>query len=112
MMAAEFVLSKRLVLRITAWLDFPRYAIFVSYLSYSKFCPFSRSVSAIPLHLSFFRNCIGQNFAMNEMKVALSQILRNFKLYLDEETPEPKMNFRMTLQSEDGVFIKLSPLDA
>jgi len=51
-----------------------------------------------------YRNCIGQNFAMNEIKVALSQILRNFKLYLDEETPEPKMELRLILQTENGIL--------
>ena len=62
--------------------------------------------------MCLFRNCIGQNFAMNEMKVALSQILRNFKLYLDEETPEPKLELRLILQSEDGIYIKLVALPA
>ena len=45
-----------------------------------------------------FRNCIGQNFAMNEMMVALSQVVRNFRIYLDEETPESKMQVRLILQ--------------
>ena len=47
---------------------------------------------------------------MNEMKVALSQILRNLKLYLDDETPEPKMEIRLILQSENGTYIKLETI--
>ncbi|XP_076810138.1 cytochrome P450 4F1-like [Clavelina lepadiformis] len=56
------------------------------------------------------RNCIGQNFAMNEMKVVLSQILRRYRLYLDEETPEPIMETRLILQSRDGIFVKIKPI--
>ena len=44
------------------------------------------------------------------MKVALSQILRNFELYLDEATPEPKLEMRLILVSENGTFIKLKSL--
>ena len=44
---------------------------------------------------------------MNEMKVALSQIIRNFRIYLNDETPESKMEFRLILQSENGIFVKL-----
>ena len=47
---------------------------------------------------------------MNEMKVVLAQILRNFKLYLDEETPEPKVEIRLILQTENGMYIKLERL--
>jgi len=47
---------------------------------------------------------------MNEMKVALTQILRNFKLYLDEETPEPKMEVRLILQAMNGMYVKLEAL--
>ena len=43
---------------------------------------------------------------MNEMKVALSQVVRNFRIYLDEETPESKMQVRLILQSQDGIHVK------
>ena len=57
-----------------------------------------------------FRNCIGQNFAMNEMKVALSQVVRNFRIYLDEETPESKMQVWLILQSQDGIHVKFQSI--
>lgn len=33
------------------------------------------------------RNCIGQNFAMNEIKICLVNVVRNFQLGLDESKP-------------------------
>nr|CAB3235873.1 leukotriene-B4 omega-hydroxylase 3-like [Phallusia mammillata] len=56
------------------------------------------------------RNCIGQNFAMNEMKITIAQTLRRFRLYLDNDTPEPKMAPRLILQSKNGIHIKFEKL--
>ncbi|CAK8671615.1 unnamed protein product [Clavelina lepadiformis] len=56
------------------------------------------------------RNCIGQNFAMNEVKVVLSHILRNYVLYLDDQTPEPIMQASAVLRSINGIFIKFQPV--
>uniref|UniRef100_H2YGW8 Uncharacterized protein n=1 Tax=Ciona savignyi TaxID=51511 RepID=H2YGW8_CIOSA len=53
------------------------------------------------------RNCIGQNFAMNEMKICLAQVIRNLRLYIDGDSPVPKMLPRIILQSESGIFIRL-----
>ena len=47
---------------------------------------------------------------MNEMKVALSQVIRNFRIYLDEETPESKMQIRLILQSQDGIHVKFQSI--
>ena len=47
---------------------------------------------------------------MNEMKVALSQVVRNFRIYLDEETPESKMQIRLILQSQDGIHVKFQSI--
>ncbi|CAK8692481.1 unnamed protein product [Clavelina lepadiformis] len=55
------------------------------------------------------RNCIGQNFAMNEMKTVLAQTLKRYQLYLDEETPTPILHTRLILQSKDGIFVKIRP---
>uniref|UniRef100_H2Y7P3 Uncharacterized protein n=1 Tax=Ciona savignyi TaxID=51511 RepID=H2Y7P3_CIOSA len=52
------------------------------------------------------RNCIGQNFAMNEIKICLAQVIRNLRLYIDGDSPDPKMLPRIILQSESGIFIK------
>ncbi|XP_068628124.1 cytochrome P450 4d2-like [Battus philenor] len=53
------------------------------------------------------RNCIGQKFAMLEMKVTLSGIIRHFELLPSKQ--EPKLVADLILQSENGVHIKLKP---
>jgi len=47
---------------------------------------------------------------MNEMKVVLAQTLRRYRLHLDEDTPKPEMEARLTLQSKDGIYVKLQKL--
>nr|XP_002124012.1 cytochrome P450 4F1-like [Ciona intestinalis] len=53
------------------------------------------------------RNCIGQNFAMNEMKIAIGQTLRKFKVIPDESFPKPSITPQVVLRPKDGIFIKL-----
>jgi len=62
------------------------------------------------LHIVYFRNCIGQNFAMNEMKTVLAHTLRRFRLYLDDETPAPEMENRLILKSRSGIIVKLKKI--
>ncbi|KAM8846718.1 cytochrome P450 4B1-like [Synchiropus picturatus] len=57
------------------------------------------------------RNCMGQNFAMNEMKVVVAQTLRRFQL-IKEPDFEPLLITRLVLRSLNGVYIRLKPLDA
>ncbi|TRY93660.1 hypothetical protein DNTS_001115 [Danionella cerebrum] len=52
------------------------------------------------------RNCIGQNFAMNEMKVAVAQTLRKFRLIKDPNHT-PKMIPQVVLRSVNGIHIKI-----
>nr|QLI62182.1 cytochrome P450 33 [Streltzoviella insularis] len=53
------------------------------------------------------RNCIGQKFAMLEMKVLLSAIVRHFNILPSGK--EPELCGDLILRSTNGVFIKLSP---
>nr|XP_002123011.3 leukotriene-B(4) omega-hydroxylase 2-like [Ciona intestinalis] len=53
------------------------------------------------------RNCIGQNFAMNEMKIAVGQIIRKYELYIDDDTPDTVMETALVLRSTNGIMIKI-----
>ncbi|XP_052871034.1 cytochrome P450 4d2-like [Anopheles cruzii] len=53
------------------------------------------------------RNCIGQKFAMLELKSTLSKVIRNFKL--TTAGPEPKLTMQLTLKPKDGLFIGFVP---
>ncbi|KAG7469106.1 hypothetical protein MATL_G00125310 [Megalops atlanticus] len=56
------------------------------------------------------RNCIGQNFAMNEMKVAVALTLRQYKLERDPEKT-PKMIPRLVLRSLNGIHLKIKHVE-
>ncbi|XP_044157265.1 cytochrome P450 4A4-like [Bufo gargarizans] len=57
-----------------------------------------------------FRNCIGQNFAMNEMKVAVALILQRFQLILDPEN-EPQKVCQIVLRSMNGIHLNLKKIE-
>ncbi|KAI5641922.1 cytochrome p450 domain-containing protein [Phthorimaea operculella] len=52
------------------------------------------------------RNCMGQKFAMLEMKTTISAIVRNFKI-LPSDLPDPNVGMVLVLRSQNGVHIKL-----
>ncbi|KAJ2950766.1 hypothetical protein O0L34_g9030 [Tuta absoluta] len=52
------------------------------------------------------RNCIGQKFAMLEMKTTISAIVRNFKI-LPSDLDDPIVGMDIVLRSKNGVHIKL-----
>ncbi|XP_045459714.1 cytochrome P450 4d2-like [Melitaea cinxia] len=54
------------------------------------------------------RNCIGQKFAMMEMKVIIASIVKNFVL-LPVEVKELGLCAELILRSDEGVHIKLKP---
>uniref|UniRef100_UPI00398F18C7 cytochrome P450 4T8 isoform X2 n=1 Tax=Pristiophorus japonicus TaxID=55135 RepID=UPI00398F18C7 len=56
------------------------------------------------------RNCIGQHFAMNEMKVAVALILSRFELEIDE-TKRPLKIPELVLRSKNGIYLKIKKLD-
>ncbi|XP_045492135.1 cytochrome P450 4d2-like [Colias croceus] len=53
------------------------------------------------------RNCIGQKFAMMELKITLAGIIKNFKVLPVDM--EPQLCSDLILRSENGVQIKLRP---
>ncbi|XP_026140542.1 cytochrome P450 4T8 [Carassius auratus] len=56
------------------------------------------------------RNCIGQNFAMNEMKVAVALTLKKYRLIKDPQHI-PKMIPQVVLRSINGIHIKIKPVE-
>lgn len=56
------------------------------------------------------RNCIGQTFAMNEMKVVTALTLKRYRLIEDPEL-KPKLLPRLVLRSINGIHIKIEPVE-
>lgn len=52
------------------------------------------------------RNCIGQNFAMNEQKVILSRLVKRFRIKLDEKH-EVKPLPEVVMRAKDGIKVYL-----
>nr|QST15022.1 CYP4AP9 protein [Diaphanosoma celebensis] len=57
------------------------------------------------------RDCIGRKFAMLEMKVMLSALLRKFEFKLAPESNEPKPTFQISLKPVDGINLHISVRD-
>ena len=54
------------------------------------------------------RNCIGQKFAMLELKSVISKVLRHFELSVGENY-EPTLVAEMILRSTNGIILKITP---
>eukprot|EP00054_Salpingoeca_dolichothecata_P038251 m.13316 g.13316 ORF g.13316 m.13316 type:complete len:503 (-) comp8376_c0_seq2:47-1555(-) len=54
------------------------------------------------------RNCIGQNFAMLELKIAVCQLLRHFSFERTKECPDPRWMPSFSLGSLNGVNLKVT----
>ncbi|XP_069459947.1 ultra-long-chain fatty acid omega-hydroxylase-like [Ambystoma mexicanum] len=55
------------------------------------------------------RNCIGQNFAMSEIKVVLALTLLRFKV-MPDSTRTVRRSPELILRAENGLWLKLEPL--
>ncbi|XP_026746027.1 cytochrome P450 4d2-like isoform X1 [Trichoplusia ni] len=53
------------------------------------------------------RNCIGQKFAMMELKITISEIVKNFIILPSDQAPE--LSADLILRSQNGVHVKLRP---
>ncbi|XP_075226730.1 cytochrome P450 4C1-like isoform X3 [Lycorma delicatula] len=61
------------------------------------FCPFSAGP----------RNCIGQKFAMLEIKVIVSAVLRSFKILSPVDCPDIILGIQIVLRSITGIHVRL-----
>lgn len=55
------------------------------------------------------RSCVGRKFAMLKLKVLLSTILRNYRVYSEKSYTDFKLRADIILKREDGFHIKVEP---
>ena len=55
------------------------------------------------------RNCIGQNFALNEEKMVIASIINRFQVSLDE-THRVEIVPQIILRTKDDIMMKLRPV--
>ncbi|XP_053691237.1 cytochrome P450 4d1-like [Sabethes cyaneus] len=53
------------------------------------------------------RNCIGQKFALNELKSVLSKLLRHYEFILPVDSDEPLLATELILKPENGVPLQI-----
>nr|ULR85497.1 cytochrome P450 [Spodoptera frugiperda] len=55
------------------------------------------------------RNCIGQRFAMQEMKTTLSELVRHFKIVPKVKGARPRIMVDLVLRPVDPIYVKFIP---
>lgn len=55
------------------------------------------------------RNCLGQNFAMNELRCVMAMLLCSFDFAPDVTLPEPKLVAEIMLLTKDGLRVQMIP---
>eukprot|EP00918_Siedleckia_nematoides_P025536 GHVU01055122.1.p1 GENE.GHVU01055122.1~~GHVU01055122.1.p1 ORF type:complete len:399 (+),score=58.66 GHVU01055122.1:60-1256(+) len=55
------------------------------------------------------RNCIGQNFALNEEKVVLARLIHRYTFEIASDCPEPKLKLQLVLRTVEDLKLKAVP---
>jgi len=55
------------------------------------------------------RSCVGRKYAMLKLKILLSTILRNYKVYSDLKEDDFKLQADIILKREEGFMVRLQP---
>lgn len=55
------------------------------------------------------RNCIGQKFAILEMKTIISAILRHFEISVDPSYKEPLVCGELVIKPQNGMVLNFKP---
>lgn len=63
----------------------------------------------LPPPFLYSRNCIGQSFAMAEMRVAVALTLLRFRLSVDR-TRKVRRKPELILRTENGIWLNVEPL--
>ncbi|XP_052865270.1 cytochrome P450 4d2-like [Anopheles cruzii] len=58
------------------------------------------------------RNCIGQKFALNELKTVVASVLRQCKVELPDPDFEPKLKLEIVLKPVNGMHLQFTPRQA